>query len=30
MKEDYALPEVTPARLVPWNKGMLVGAKPPL
>jgi integrase len=30
MKEDQTPAEVTPARRVPWNKGKLVGAKPPL
>lgn len=30
MKEDRVPAEVTPARRTPWNKGKLVGAKPPL
>ncbi len=29
MKEEHALKPVKPIR-VPWNKGKLVGAKPPL
>ena len=30
MEEDYAPATVTPTRRTPWNKGKLVGAKPPL
>ncbi len=30
MEEDHAPAAVTPARRIPWNKGKLVGAKPPL
>ena len=30
MEKDHVPAEVTPAHRVPWNKGKLVGAKPPL
>jgi hypothetical protein len=30
MEEVHTTTDLTPARRVPWNKGKLVGAKPPL
>lgn len=30
MEEDHAPAAVMPSRRTPWNKGRLVGAKPPL
>jgi hypothetical protein len=30
MNNNHKVEELTPTRRVPWNKGKLIGAKPPL